>query len=265
VKPDYGIDAPTVVRNLLIAGTLTLAVAVAAAIGLLPREAVWRFGANVSLRFPLMASTLPATAGLLGAGCFMYLGSRFGKIKERERLLGLISWRGDERVLDVGCGRGLVLVGAARRLTSGSAIGIDIWQAEDLSGNRPDVPLRNAELEGVRDRISVQTADMRRLPFEDGSFDVITSRAVIHNLYSSADRATAIREIARVLRPGGRALISDIRHIPEYEREFKKERCGDVRLIDSKLVSALYAIVTMGSLRPNTMLVRKAAGDGRAA
>jgi ubiquinone/menaquinone biosynthesis C-methylase UbiE len=128
---------------------------------------------------------------------------------------------------------------------------------EDLSGNHPDVPLRNAELEGVRNRISVETADMRQLPFPDGTFDVIVSRAAIHNLYSAPDRAAAIREIARVLKRGSQALISDIRHMPEYEREFRASGCEEVRLLDSKVMSAFYALVTMGSLRPNTMLVRK--------
>jgi cyclopropane fatty-acyl-phospholipid synthase-like methyltransferase len=45
--------------------------------------------------------------------------------------------RGDETVLDVGYGRGLHLIGAAKRLTTGKAPGVDIWQAEDLSGNLP--------------------------------------------------------------------------------------------------------------------------------
>ena len=74
----------------------------------------------------------------------MYFGSKYGKIAEREKLLKYIAWTGRERVLDVGCGRGLILVGAAKHLTTGHAVGIDIWQAEDLSGNRAEVPLGNA-------------------------------------------------------------------------------------------------------------------------
>src|SRR6185295_8485205 len=112
--------------------------------------------------------------------------------------------------------------------------------------------------EGVADRVTVQTADMRRLPFPGGTFDVVVSRAAIHNLYSAEDRESAIREIARVLKPGGRALIADIRHHREYGRTFAASGCPDVRLLDSKLMSTLCAIFTFGSLRPNTMLVRKA-------
>src|SRR5512143_2032961 len=257
MSPDYGIDAPNVIRNLVIAGALASAVAAGAAAGAFPRVLVLRPSARLALEFPLIASMLPAAAGLLGTACWMYLGSRFGKLRERERLLAFIPWRGDERVLDVGCGRGLVLVGAARRLTTGAAVGIDIWQAEDLSGNEADAPLRNAAIEGVRDRVSVQTADMRRLPFDGGLFDVVVSRAAIHNLYSAAERAAAIGEIVRVLKPGGRAVIADIRHMTEYEREFQARGCPDVRLAESKIGSALCAVFTFGSLRPNTMVVRK--------
>jgi SAM-dependent methyltransferase len=130
-------------------------------------------------------------------------------------------------VLDVGCGRGLLLIGAAKRLKSGRATGVDLWQAEDLSGNRPDVPLKNAALEGVAERVVVETADMRRLPFPDASFDVVVSRAAIHNLYKAPDRAAAIREIARALKPGASAVISDIRHHPEYVRTSQQSGCKD--------------------------------------
>ncbi len=257
-RPDYGIDAPGVVRNLAIAGVALWLVAAAAARGLLPAEIVLRPSEQIGLRFPLVSMGLSAGIGFLSGAAWMYFGSRFGKIGERDRLLDRIEWRGDERVLDVGCGRGLVLVGAAKRATRGRAIGIDVWQAEDLSDNRAGEPLKNAELEGVRQRVSVHTADMRRMPFADRSFDVVVSRAAIHNLYSAVDRAAAVREIARVLRPGGRALIADIRHHREYARTFAEHECRDVRRLDSRIVSALYALITMGSLRPNTLLARKA-------
>jgi ubiquinone/menaquinone biosynthesis C-methylase UbiE len=188
----------------------------------------------------------------------MYFGSKYGKTAERNKLIDRIEWRGDECVLDVGCGRGLILVGAAQRLRTGRAVGVDIWQSEDLSGNRPGVPLKNAALEGVAERATVVTADMRHMPFADTSFDVVLSRAAIHNLYALPDRAAAIREIARLLRPGGRAVIADIRHFREYSRTFKEAGVADVRLLDSKVMSVLCALFTMGSLRPNTMLARKA-------
>ncbi len=256
-RPDYGIDAPGVVRNLALVGAALLVLSLATFTGWLPRTIVLHPSEGAVIRFPIRFNTLIAAAAFLGTAAWMFLGSRYGKLAERERLLDHVDWSGHEQVLDVGCGRGLLLVAAARRLTDGLATGVDIWQAEDLSGNRPDVPLANARLEGVGDRVAVRTADMRSLPFPAASFDVVVSRAAIHNLYAAADRAAAIREIARVLKPGGRAVVADIRHHHEYARTFAENGCGEVQLLDSRIAAALYAALTFGSLRPNTMLVRK--------
>ncbi len=245
---DYGIDAPYVIRNLLIAGGASLVVFLTMATGVWSgRVGPVRFGA---IGFLFMA------IGLMATGVWMWWSSRFGKVQEREKLLSNISWRGDEQVLDVGCGRGLLLIGAAKRLTTGKATGIDIWHAEDLSGNRAEATIENAKREGVDDRVVVKTGDMREMPFGDATFDIIVSRAAIHNLYAADDRAAAIREIARVLKPGGLALIDDIRHFRQYAAVFTDIGC-DVRRISSPAVSTFWTILTFGSLHPATLLVRK--------
>jgi ubiquinone/menaquinone biosynthesis C-methylase UbiE len=97
---------------------------------------------------------------------------------------------------------------------------------------------------------------MRKMPFADATFDVIVSRAAIHNIYSPGDRAAAIREIARVLKPGGLALIDDIRHYHQYGAVFTEAGC-DVRRISSAASTIFWTIVTFGSLEPATLLVRK--------
>ena len=55
------------------------------------------------------------------------------------------------------------------------APGVDIWQAEDLSGNRPWATLENARLEVVAECVLVKDGDTRQLPFADGAFDVIVT------------------------------------------------------------------------------------------
>ncbi len=262
--PDYGLDAPAVVRNLLLGGAAGLLLWGTVATGLWSGRLVIGPIAGLTIFLPLAHMGISLGLGLTAMGLWMIWSSKIGKIKTRERLLDQLAWAGHEQVLDVGCGRGLMLIGAAKRLTTGKAIGIDIWQAEDLSGNRPEATLENARRENVAERVEVQTADMRRLPFPEGTFDVVVSCAAIHNIYSSADRAKAISEIARVVKPGGQILIDDIRHLHEYAATFAKRDCKNVRRVSSRAVTVLLTLITMGSLRPATILVRKAAGQAGA-
>lgn len=78
--------------------------------------------------------------------------------------------------------------------------------------------MRNAEAEGVKERIELHTGDMRELPFPDQSFDVVTSSLAIHNISEEAGRKKALAERWRVLEPGGTALLADIHYASNYER-----------------------------------------------
>jgi arsenite methyltransferase len=65
---------------------------------------------------------------------------------------------------------------------------------------------------------------MRMLPFVDASFDAVVSSLAIHNLPGTAERAKALREIVRVLKPGGRVALQDIAHTAQYARVLRT--CG---------------------------------------
>jgi ubiquinone/menaquinone biosynthesis C-methylase UbiE len=198
-----------------------------------------------------------AAAYLLGMGCFMLYGSKVGKLKRRERLLNLVPWSGAETVLDVGCGRGLMMIAAAKRLTSGKAVGIDLWQAEDQSGNNSEATIQNARLEGVGERVEVQTSDMRTLTFKDETFDVIVSHWAVHNLYDPKDRKTALKEMVRVLKSGGYILLADIEHHDEYAGVLKEFGLKDVKVIENGMPTRIAAAVSFGSYRPATVYARK--------
>jgi SAM-dependent methyltransferase len=133
----------------------------------------------------------------------------------RSQVLDSIDWRGDETVLDVGCGNGLLLNGAALRLKSGRAVGIDLW-APHGGGGSLDLLWRNARMENVADRIEFKEADARQMPFESQTFDIVLSSGAMHHISrSQADFEQALHEIFRVLKPGGQVVIWDITHMVE--------------------------------------------------
>jgi arsenite methyltransferase len=160
----------------------------------------------------------PFVAAALVAAC-MGLGlhaSRRGKFVVWTELIDQLALRGNERILDLGCGRGAVLIIAAQHLTTGRAAGVDLWRRGDQSGNSAEATERNAVAEGVADRVELHTADMTALPFDDDSFDVVVSNIAVHNVRGQLDRDRTIDEVVRVLRPGGRLLIADIWSTVQY-------------------------------------------------
>jgi SAM-dependent methyltransferase len=191
-KANYGIDAPPVVRNLLAAGALGVAFGLWGMAGG-PRWLGW-------LLWPGLA--------WLVTGTWMVIGSKVLKLRLRDRLLDAVGFEGAERVLDVGCGRGLLLVGAAKRAPRGVAVGLDLWRSVDQSGNDAATTRANAAAEGVA--IELETGDMTKMPFGDSTFDVVVSSWAIHNVPTAAGRTAALSEIARVVRPGGKIAILDI-------------------------------------------------------
>jgi SAM-dependent methyltransferase len=210
-KADYGVDAPGVIRNLFLAGIAALALS-----RFLPSVRVGGVTILVSPMFRNMA------IGFLLGGVLMLLYSKFMKFGHRDRMLRMVNWRGDERVLDVGTGAGLLLIRAAKKLTTGKATGVDVWSLVDLSGNARERTLRNAEIGGVKEKVEVLDGDGTEMKFADGTFDVVVSNLVIHNIPSREGRDKACREIARVLKPGGTAVISDFVKTRQFQSEFEK-------------------------------------------
>ena len=243
-RTDYGIDAPALVRGFFLAAAALVTLAIVARLTL-------PWGAAIAAVLALVA-VYP-----LGMGLFMIRFSRVTKVREREAILDLVAWRGDEAVLDVGCGRGLMLVGAARRLAAGRATGIDIWQAADQTANTAAGTLANAAAEGVADRVAVRTADMRALPFVGASFDVVVSHWAVHNVPDAADRATALAEMVRVLRPAGTILLTDIAHRDDYAARLSALGFVTRIVVDPRRDAVLRAI-SFGSFAPATVVARHA-------
>lgn len=185
----------------------------------------------LALRIPAAPWTLISIAlGLLAMVAIHAHTTLRGKFAVWACILSGLGLKGNERVLDLGCGRGGVLMAAAKLLPGGRAVGIDIWSTSDQSGNSPEATERNARAEGVADRVEVRSGDMRQLPFPDGSFDVVVSSMAIHNIHERAGRTSALDEAIRVLRQGGKLAIVDFMVVDEYPDHRTRRGMQDVEL-----------------------------------
>lgn len=108
----------------------------------------------------------------------------------------LLRDRATPRVLDVGCGTGRLLAKLRNEFPAAELCGVDV------SGPMIDVARAKSELQGIR----LEVAPASALPFEASSFDVALTTMSFHHW---EDQAAGMRDVARVLRPGGRVLIVD--------------------------------------------------------
>jgi demethylmenaquinone methyltransferase/2-methoxy-6-polyprenyl-1,4-benzoquinol methylase len=113
----------------------------------------------------------------------------------KANLVASLDWRHHPRVLDLACGTGDIAIAAAAM--GGTVVGLDITHRMlQLASQKPQPP----------QRVRFVTGDMMALPFPDASFDAITTGYGLRNV---PDLDGALREMVRVLRPGGRMLSLD--------------------------------------------------------
>jgi ubiquinone/menaquinone biosynthesis C-methylase UbiE len=123
-----------------------------------------------------------------------------------EDLLGDVA--GIRRGLDVGCGPGQFTVLVAERVPSAEIWGID------LAPTMIELANRHAAASSAAPRLRFAIADVAHLPFPDGHFDAVLSSGSIKHW---PDQAAALREIHRVLAPGGRAFIGEMNRLAPPE------------------------------------------------
>ena len=114
--------------------------------------------------------------------------------------LGLV----EGKVLDVGTGPGTLVRELARRLPGLRVYGIDL--SEDMIG----LARAHARREQLEERVQFASGDVAHLPYPDQSFDVVVSTISMHHW---SELAQPLRELYRVLRPGGRVWIYDFRFV----------------------------------------------------
>ena len=186
VKPHYGYYALPI---------FTIFSAIIIVTGILVAIFVWRLAGIIIIGLGLYL--------ILSYGISIHLAGQAESSNPPE----ILKLKGDEKVLDVGCGLGRMTICVAKHLNTGKVIGIDIWDKMEIPGNSPERAYTNAQIEGVRDRVEFKTGNILSIPFPDNSFDVVTSSSVINNLHGDSEKLKALEEILRVLRPGGRFLL----------------------------------------------------------
>ncbi|MFC2011599.1 class I SAM-dependent methyltransferase [Chloroflexota bacterium] len=158
---------------------------------------------------------------------FIYMGYAYwrlwindGELQKQfcDALLKQLEWDGQGRALDIGTGSGRVATALAGKFPSVQVLGIDYW------GNpwaySKNVCEKNAEIEGLADRVGFQRDNAISLTFEGGEYDLVTSNFVFHSI-NVKDRKLLIKEALRVLKDGGAFAFQDL---------FNKQFYGDISL-----------------------------------
>jgi SAM-dependent methyltransferase len=156
---------------------------------------------------------IPAALFLLVAAYFLYVRYQFssqgGNVQNRvwSLVLANLDWSGEGKALDIGCGNGALTIKLAQKYPEAQVIGIDYWGKRwEYSKNTCE---RNAELEGVNERVAFQKASAVSLPFEEGYFDAAVSNFVFHEVSDAKDKRELIREALRVVKKGGKFSFQD--------------------------------------------------------
>lgn len=165
-------------------------------------------------------------ASSLFLGFFIYLEYAYWLLEKDDKrmqrkfwntLIDLLKWEGEGKALDIGTGSGPIAILLAQKYPSSSVKGVDYW-GEPWAYSRQKCE-RNAQIEGVSNRVSFERANAVDLPFSDGEFDAVLSNFVFHAI-NFKDRTQLIAEALRVLREGGAFAFQDLFNDEFYSDDF---------------------------------------------
>jgi len=219
---NYGLDSPGEIKSMYSRGAWTFAFGFA----------LW-FMNRTEYPGPGLAmfGALALVAGVfVWAGWFMTWSSRTGKLKLRDQLVSMLALTGEEKVLDAGCGLGLMSIGIAKRLKTGKVTAVDVWNPQVLSGNAAQAAQANARAEGVADRIRFEDGDIRHFGYPTANFDVAVCCGVLHFFDEEMERDATVRELYRVVKPGGKLLIFDTSFVSRYAEILRASGASEINV-----------------------------------
>jgi ubiquinone/menaquinone biosynthesis C-methylase UbiE len=137
----------------------------------------------------------------------------------RQRVIELAGLRGEEHVLDAGCGTGLTALRIAEQYPACRVCGVD------LSARMIEVAQKEALRRGLN--VDLQTGSLTDLPYADGLFHVVLTNIMFHHL-DIAEKRQAIAEIARVLRSPAHPACPEVRRAERARGEHAEGRAGGI-------------------------------------
>jgi SAM-dependent methyltransferase len=166
----------------------------------------------LSFVFPL--SLVGLALFILVFGYYAYARFEFSarrgnlQIRIQQLVLDRLDWEGQGKAIDIGCGNGPLTIKLAKKFPEAQVTGIDYWGKRwEYSKSACE---KNAEVEGVSNRVSFQKASASALPFEDGYFDAAVSNLVFHEVSDTKDKREVIKEALRVVKKGGKFAFQDL-------------------------------------------------------
>ena len=164
--------------------------------------------------------------------------------------------------LDVGCGSGALTIACAKKNPKATMVGCDIWGGSYKSEFSKELCENNAKLEGV-ENVRFENGNAVNLPYEDESFDAVTSNYVYHNIRGK-NKQKLLLETFRVLKKGGVFVIHDLMSKSRYGdmnkfmEKLKKDGYEDVQLIDTtKDIFMSHKEALLLGLNGSTLIIGK--------
>lgn len=165
-------------------------------------------GILVLLFFSILIGTLLILVGIYNIISYLYSIHLIRPHKTLDQS-DVLKLQGNELILDAGCGLGRATIGLAKQLKKGKIIGVDIWNKMEIPGNSAERAYRNAEIEGVKDRVEFRFGDTFNLPFKDEHFDVVVCAGLITSFHNDELKLKALKELRRVLKTNGIFLMRE--------------------------------------------------------
>ena len=164
----------------------------------------------------IMFPVLSVVAALFLCVCLYFAYARYlfspqgRNVQDQVRglVLANLDWNGAGQILDIGCGSGSLTIALAKKYPGASVVGIDHWGEQWEYSKK--VCEKNAEIEGVAERVTFQKASAAALPFDDDRFNAVVSNLVFHEVSGVKDKRELVREALRVTKKGGKFALQDL-------------------------------------------------------